>query len=104
MYALRTILYAKLNRQDAASADVITAVTLNDEHRDYERVATLLGSAGKRSEALQALNLALQNNPSPEAYVSRAHFRDDTDADARLSDLDAALKLAPERVPALAAK
>lgn len=59
---------------------------------------------GERKKALATIDRALAINAVPYIYINRADIRPESDRDAKIADLDAALKLDPEYEDALAAK
>jgi tetratricopeptide (TPR) repeat protein len=102
---MRASLFVKRGRNDLAGEEA-AALLAQPSTDGFSEVtaAAILTKVGKRSEAAAAYDRALAIKPSAFIYLNRARQRPKEEVDARLADLDAALKLEPDDFEALTMK
>jgi tetratricopeptide (TPR) repeat protein len=97
LHRLRGLVLARLKRTDEAVAEAkeITAFDPKDGELQLSS-AEVFASAGRKAQAMAAMDRALALQPTAANYVARAEFRDPTDTDGAEQDAQAALKLDPK--------
>jgi tetratricopeptide (TPR) repeat protein len=91
------------NAEVAREAELLTS---ENPKSDYAHVAAgkIYAKLARTNEAMKAFDAALAIAPEAYVYLNRAQARPFTDRIGRLADLDAALKLDPKNLDALAEK
>ncbi len=100
----RGLFYLLTDKPELAEADLRRAVELDSDHGPtLEALGTAQMLAGKREEALETFNQAIQHSPkSPAPYIQRARLHAvNTDNEAAINDLNQALQLDPNGIGAL---
>jgi tetratricopeptide (TPR) repeat protein len=105
LYLLKANVLRSLGRRDQSLA-VATAVTEANPQMPMAHVIAgkIFQAYDRHDEAVAAIDSAIALAPEPYMYLNRADIRPLDDLDARLADVDTALKMAPEFAPALAMK
>ena len=84
-----------------AEATALTAANPNDA-RAYIVAGGIYSALKRNVEAMRAFDRALEIAPTPSTYLARAKYRQSKDISGKRADIDAALKLNPNSVNAMA--
>jgi tetratricopeptide (TPR) repeat protein len=105
MYALRTTVLTIQKKPDAAAAEIQRMVGGNPDKPEIAAMAKrMLADLGMADKAKGIAGPAVDVAPTAQSLVSKAMLREPGDVDGMLSDLQAALKIDPDYVPALQAR
>jgi tetratricopeptide (TPR) repeat protein len=105
MYGMRANIYMMQKKPDQAVAEIRRMVAANPSKPQITDLATrMLSDMGLAGKAGAIAGAPGDFTPSPQAYLVRARLRDAKDTDAQIADLDQALKLDADFVPALATR
>jgi tetratricopeptide (TPR) repeat protein len=104
-HMLRTQLLMQLQRTDEAAKSIDTMLALFPDDPGIKTMASELHFAiGNDATSDALLSSAISGGEAPMALVSRAMRRPVDETDEKLADLNQALKLQPDFVPALVAR
>jgi tetratricopeptide (TPR) repeat protein len=102
---MRATMLLLAGKKDLASAEASKLIANNPtSSRTLVEAARIYARLGNKEEAMRAFERALAIKPEAYIYLNRAQSRPFTDQSGRIADLDAALKLDPKNVDALAEK
>lgn len=105
LYLLRANIYRNQGNRAAALAEAAAAAGANPTETYAQVVAAnIAGALGARDDAMRYYGRALAIKPEAYIYLNRSIYRPKADVAGRLADVDAALKLDPASVDALATK
>jgi tetratricopeptide (TPR) repeat protein len=103
VYVARAGLYMMEGKRDEAAKQAEAALAARpDAPEVLAMMGQLLALTGDRQQAVAALDRVVELEPSVQAYLARANARDPLDDAGRLNDIEAALKLNPKALQALA--
>lgn len=105
LYLLRADLFIRQKKQ-ADAYQVALALQKAAPDDDYAQVVAgdIFATIGKRAEAMDAFDLALRIRQAPYIFLNRFQHREAEDRSGRLADLNAALKLDADYMPARVAR
>ncbi|MEJ7777012.1 MAG: tetratricopeptide repeat protein [Sphingomicrobium sp.] len=105
LYLLRANILRSQGKQDEALSEAAAAMAANPDNSYAHVVAANIYSAFRKdAEAMRAYDRAIALKPEPYIYLNRSLRRPKADVAGRRADLDAALKLDPNFVDAIAEK
>jgi tetratricopeptide (TPR) repeat protein len=105
MYLLSANIYRGQGKPDKVLEQAAAVVAANPDVAYAHVVSGSIYAAVKHpAEAMKAFDRAVALQPDADAYISRALARDTADHAGKLADYDAALKLEPKSVDAIAGK
>lgn len=105
LYLLRANAFRDLGREEEGVAQA-AAVAAADPESVYAHVAAarIYAGFGRDAEAMREFDRAIAIKPEAYIYLNRAQVRPKEDAEGRRADIEAALRLDPKSVDALALK
>lgn len=105
LYVVQADLARRQGLTDVALDAAAALVELNPDSRPaMVEAGRIYARLGKYEEAVSAVDKALAILPEPYLYIDRSRVRDPADFDARMADIEEALRLAPTYNAALVAK
>ncbi|UVO51718.1 tetratricopeptide repeat protein [Sphingomonas sp. SUN019] len=105
LYLLRANIFRGKGQSERVAHEASAVVAANpDNVYAYVASANLYSALGRKEDAMRAYDRALMIKPEAFIYLNRRTARPKSDKTGRLADVDAALKLEPKNIYALAAK
>ncbi|WP_294250381.1 tetratricopeptide repeat protein [uncultured Sphingomonas sp.] len=105
LYLLRANIYRIRGDRDRALAEAATLSAASpDDSYAQVAAANIYAAFQQNDAAMQAFDRALALKPEAYVYINRSERRPKADLAGRRADIDAALRLEPDLVPALAEK